>query len=303
MHSDSLMYTFSQIDNPLTGSFYRNFTFPLYRSYLDICQPSGSALAIGVDFFNQPVGLAMAILFPDMNAEILSIYIDISHRQRGVGTKLFSHLLESLSGKGCKTVEITYVTGKVSTQAIERLLEKFNWNTPQTRMLLCKCNRQMLQAPWVRVNYKLAPEYVIFPWLEITKQERKQLQEEQQTRPWIPSQLNPFDHEKDLEPLNSFGLRRHNIVVGWIITHRHSFNTIRYTCGYIRPDLQKTGKIFALYAKSIQCQAANPEISQAIWTVPFAYPSMVCFVRKRMQSYLSSVEETRYSSISLSLTT
>ena len=293
------MYTITKIDNSLTASFYQQFTFPLFRSYLDNCQPSGFTVAIAVNFLKKPIGLAMAIVLPDLKAEILSIFVSVSHRGKGIGTALFSRLLEELTKKGCQSVELTYITGKPTTPALERLLEKFGWDTPQPQMLLCKWNCQISQVPWLQINYRLSPEFAIFPWLEMTKEERIELQEQKVTKSWIPPQLDPFQHEKNLEPLNSLGLRYQTVVVGWIITHRLSPDTIRYTCSYIRPDLQKVGKILALYAESIQRQAANPEISQAIWTVPFVYSTMVNFVKRRMQPYLSSIEETRHSSLTI----
>jgi hypothetical protein len=256
-------------------------------------------VAIAVNFLNEPIGLAMAIVLPDLKAEILSIFVSVSHQSKGIGTALFSRLLEELIKRGCHSAELTYITGKPTTPALERLLKKFGWDTPQPQMLVCKTNCQIFQPPWLQIKYRLSPEFAIFPWLEMTKEERIKLQEQKVTKSWVPPQLDPFQHEKDLEPLNSLGLRYQDIIVGWIITHRLSPDTIRYTCSYIRPDLQKTGRILALYTESIRRQAANPEISQAIWTVPFVYSTMVNFVKRRMQPYLSSIEETRHSSLAM----
>ncbi len=82
--------------------------------------------------------------------------------------------------------------------------------------------------------------------------------------------------------------------MGWVITHRLAPDTIRYTCSFVRQDLQKMGRIIPLYVKAIQLQA-KAGIPKGIWTVPFIYTSMVSFVQKRMAPYMISIEESKTS--------
>lgn len=85
----------------------------------------------------------------------------------------------------------------------------------------------MSEAPWLNKNYRFSPSFTFFPWQEITPEERLNLQKQQETSLWIPDELSPFKHEENLEPLNSLGLRYEGEVVGWVITHRLSPDTIR----------------------------------------------------------------------------
>lgn len=289
------MYQLVNLDNPLAASFYETFTFPVFRSRLYLAQPQGTTVAVGANYNQKPIGLAMAEILPDNQSKILSIFVDASHRNQGVGTVLINHLEKKLKQQSCQSIEIVYTTGKSTSIALEQVLKKNNWTAPQPRMLVCNCDLTMLKAPWLQKKYSLPSEYSIFPWTEITQQERIKLQNQKQNETWIPDQLNPLIHENNLETLNSLGLRYRNQIVGWVITHRLSPDTIRYTCSYIKPNLQRLGRILALYAESIKLQTTDPEIINIVWTVPFIYSSNINFVKRRMKNYMNSIEESRES--------
>jgi hypothetical protein len=160
-------------------------------------------------------------------------------------------------------------------------------------MLICKGQAEaIIQAPWMKRYSRIPSSYSIFPWLEITQEERQAIQQQQETQPWIPEDLIPFQYEKHLEPITSLGLRYQGQVVGWMINHRLSPDTIRYTCSFVRKDLQKMGRIISLYAEAAKLQV-QAKISNVIWTVPVAHESMVNFVKHRWDPYLASIGETK----------
>jgi hypothetical protein len=152
----------------------------------------------------------------------------------------------------------------------------------------------MTNAPWMKLS-RLPTSYEIFPWVEITPQERAALKKQQEEKRWMASDAIPFDYEKDLEPINSIGLRYKREVVGWLITHRTAPDTIRYTCSYVRPDIQKMGRIIPLYIRATQLQIAAG-ISRGTWTVSLMHTSMIAFVKKHMGPYLISLEQSMESS-------
>ncbi len=96
-------------------------------------------MAIAVaDAAKQPVGLALAKICPDgQSAEVLSIFVQPNCRQQGVGAALLQRLVAELSLRGAKSVHLVYTTGQSTTPALERLLQKGNWTSPQPRMLVC----------------------------------------------------------------------------------------------------------------------------------------------------------------------
>ncbi len=289
------MYRFNCLDNAIAAVAYQPFTFPLYRSRLQGLKLAPMTVAIAAaDAANQPIGLALAEIRSDGQAEVLSIFVQPSYRHQGVGAALLAQLSTELRLRGCANIHLVYTTGQPTTPALEHLLQKSNWTTPQPRMLVCKTSLdRIFQAPWMQRS-RLPSAYQICRWAEVTQAERLDIQQRQESCPWIPPDLTPFQHEPDLEPLNSLGLRYQGQVVGWVITHRLSPDTIRYTCSFVREDLQKMGRIIPLYVNAIQTQR-NANIAKGIWTVPFGHGSMVQFVKKRMAPYLNALEETRSS--------
>jgi len=294
------MYTLNCLDNSLVGCAYQSFTFPLYRSHLQQLSPQGSVVAIGaLENERSPIGLALAEIEADRkSATMLSIFVHRNYRNRGIGTALLQRLEVELAKRGCTKVQLNYTTSHSLAFALERLIQKCNWQTPIPRQLVCKCDHRNLDAPWLDRDYRLPSSFTLFPWQEITTRERNLLHRQQQTEQWIPPGLVPFQHETNLD-FNSFGLRYQNEVVGWILTHRLTPDTIRYTCAYIRPELQKLARIIYLYQKSIKLHMTRPDIPHAIWTVPFRFKSHVGFILKRFGDYMDSIEESRESSKSL----
>jgi GNAT superfamily N-acetyltransferase len=289
------MYRFNCLDNAFAAIAYQPFTFPLYRSRLQGLKLAPSTVAIAAtDAANQPIGLALAEIRPDgRSAEVLSIFVQPTHRQQGVGTALLARLAAELSLRGCDHAYLVYTTGQPTTPALERLLQKNNWTSPQPRMLVCRSTTKFIaNAPWMQ-RKMLPAAYQIFPWQDITTAECLAIQQTQAASPWIPKDLYPLQPEPNLELLNSLGLRYQGQVVGWMITHRLAPDTIRYSYGFIRQDLQKMGRLISLIANAVQLQIDAETIPNGIWVVSCDRAPMIQFVRKHMAPYLTAIEETR----------
>ncbi len=285
------MYSLEILDSS-TAKAYEKMTFPLFRPRLQALQPQGMTVAVGATDLGQPIGLALAQIQPEaISAEVLSLYVSAERRNTGIGTALLNLLEEVLLKRGCENLTMVYMTGKPTTAALERLLEKCHWSVPTPRMLICKSDRRVLDAPWLKMYENIPASFTIFPWCELTNEERRTIEEQQKTDPWIPEELVPFLHEEGMEPLTSFGLRYQGQVVGWLITHRIFPDTIRYTCDWVREDLQKTGCLIALHAKAHKRQAIA-KIPKAIWTVPLHHENMVRF-EEYEKEYLTSMEQTK----------
>lgn len=286
------MYTLSKLTQA-TAVKYWGLTFPSFQSKLEKLTPQGLAIAIGAEFLNRPVGLVLAeVDLSRRTAEVLSLLVLEPYQGMGIGTSLLTNLEQELFQQDCTDVHIVYMTGEPTIAVLEHLLKKLHWSAPIPRQLVCRCDRRMLEAPWL-YKYQLPAEFEVFPWLKMTPEERLAIQRQQEVEPWISPDLVPFNHEQDLEPLNSLGLRYKGQVVGWLIAHRLTPDTIRYTCGFVRTDLQKMGRLICLLAEAIKLQAAKPEIPNAVWAVSFVRNEMIQFVQRRMVPYGVSMEETR----------
>jgi GNAT superfamily N-acetyltransferase len=285
--------------SPVESVFFGGMTFESYRHLLAGEPPGCRVVAVGAYHQDEPIGLALSVFPADQGAEVLSLFCNEPHRRKGVGDALMAATLEQLRAAGCPSAFARYNTGLASAPAIERLLAKHGWSPPQMRMLLCKADEGVMKAPFfhpplfARIQRSFAGAE-IFPWPQLTEEDRQSILRRQAESPWIPEDLVPFRHEANLEPLNSIGLRIHGEVVGWLITHRLSPTVIRYTCSYVRRDYAQHGGILLLYRRAIWDQYDNlPKGTYGIWTVPVSHKEMIEFVHRRMTPYLMSLCETR----------
>lgn len=290
------MYTYHVLHDS-TAIAYQKLTFASYGSLLEAVASNRSIIAIGAAYQGQPVGLGLAEISPDdsLSAELLSIFVDPAHRLAGIGTELLQVLEAELRSRNCPKVKLVYMTGNSTTPMLEHLLAKSNWSAPQTLRLVCKgLAQRVLEAPWMHKYSQLPDSYSLFPWTEITPADRATIEQTQQDRPWIPEDLTPFQYEleENFEPLNSLGLRYQGQVVGWVINHRIAADTIRYTCSFVRKDLQKMGRIITLYTEASKLQVQQ-NVPYGIWIVPTVHEAMFKFVQHRLAPYLISVAERR----------
>ncbi len=292
MSQPTINYSLTEL-NALTGVQYAGMTFPSYQFILQKLQSEDSIVAIGANVNQKPIALVLARLFPQEEAAIiLSIFVESAYRCQKVGTSLLVYLEQVLQQRGCKQVELVYTTGKSTTPALKHILQKEGWNQPEFRMLICKAvSKEMIQAPWLH-KHSLPDGFTIFLWSDLTQAERNSILEKQNAQAWYPEILSPFSEEETIEPVNSLGLRHQGEVIGWMITHRLAPDTIRYSCLFIKEELQKIGRAIPLLAESIkiQCRGAVP---YGIWTVSREHSAMLSFVKRRMANYMLSITESR----------
>lgn len=292
------MYHLKHINNFGTAFFFQALTFPLYRELLSTEKLGKSVIAIGAtEKSNQPVGLILAQIKPhDHSVEVLSIYVKPHFRSRGIANAMLDRIEKESLDRGIKSVYCSYTTGQSSIIVLEKLLEKRDWTSPQTRQFIYKCDRKMLEAPWLHQKYNLPSGFSIFLWKDITSEEKQKIIERQEAEKWIPQDLIPFQYEKSLEPTNSMGLRYKDSIVGWLITNRIVGNTIRYTCGFVQKELQAFGLIFPLYIEAAKRQASFFPSYKASWAVPIAHKSMISFAQRNLAPFAISSEQSKYSS-------
>jgi GNAT superfamily N-acetyltransferase len=265
-------------------------TFPFYRSLLESSSLAGNAIACGAFDSARPTGLALAGLLPNRHAQIVSLYVAPAERKRGLGGRLLRQLEAELVVAGCPSAEILYNAGGASTPALERILAASQWPAATPRTLICRADGRILNAQWF-AEARLPREAQIFSWTEITPEERRSIEDRQAAAPWVPDDLMPGNHEEGLEPLNSLGLRYKGEVVGWMITHRLAPKLCRYTCSFMRADIERRLAIVPMYREAITRQGEYEGFdSIGIWTVPYRHTRMADFVRNRMAPHLVSLE-------------
>lgn len=288
------MYQFVILNNKI-AAFYENLTYPAFRSRLKAIDNDESIVALGVHLGSQAVGLVLVEISTDKNhksATILSFFVVPEHRGRGLGKTLLTYIEDELHQLDCSQVNVVYISNATTT-FWEKILKQCNWSTPQLRMLVCSGSIiNIKDAVWLRLAHTLPPGYTIFPWVELTKQERDLIEKQQATSTWYPEILSPWSEAEIIESVNSLGLRYKDQVVGWMVTHRVTTDTVRYTKLFVREDLQRLGRAISLLAKAIQLQLESMEDTKAVFTVFANNTLMVKFVERRLAPYLTSIRQS-----------
>lgn len=271
---------------------FAGLTFPAYRRALefDPCRPQ--VVALGGYERGTPVALVVAAIDPQQPvAELLSVFVRETHRRLGYAALLVDAAESELARRGVRRIDATYMTGTASIAAVEALFAHCGWDAPVPRMIVVRCSLESIRhAPWIK-RYPLPDGWTIVPWMELTAEQREELRRSQDEGPWIPADLVPFQHEAGLEPVTSLALCIGGKVVGWTINHVIE-GILRYTCSYVRRDLQRMGRVLLLYNEAV---ARMPSIglSVGMWTVPLHHAGMARFARRWMQPYAIFFGETR----------
>jgi GNAT superfamily N-acetyltransferase len=282
---------------PSDYAHYELLSLPNSR-YLLWSEPlDRSVIAVGASFLDLPVGLVLARIRGDEpSAAVHSIYVKRQFRNVGLGTRLLRCLEQVLRERSCHSASLAYRTGTPSTLALERVLNKCEWESGRTQVLIYETSLEKItQAPWIARPLAVTNGIEIFPWSEISDADRRSIDQRQKAAPWIPEALTPSKWEEAVEPHTSLGLRCANEVSGWIITHRIRSNSLRYSSAWVRPGVPKIGGLppfFALLAESIR-RAAQAGFCQGTWLVPVELRSMAGFSVRCMKPYTLSYSETR----------
>ena len=273
-------------------------TYPKFRQMLMAATPQGPITAVQATVREIPVGLVIAGNRPGNFAWIYSLYVDAPHRNLGIGKLLLQHIESNLRQRGILHLHLGYRSGSSTAIAVERMLARLDWPRAVPERLLCVGDNQLLDkidADWARAPPTPSADYEIVSWSEVTDRERHALVADQALNPWIPLGVDPFKYEATAE-FNSVAMRYAGEIVGWVLTERFDASTLMYSCGYMRPDLQRRGWLVALYIEAMRRHARRSDIPNWRGAVPYKYRPMAAFMRRRLghvvefQDYLVSIK-------------
>jgi GNAT superfamily N-acetyltransferase len=282
-----------EVLSPPVAPVYYTMTFPAYRHLLTLqvsvrheeghhgpkreVQPLAVAALEG----DEPVGLALAEIPLDRSdvPQLLSVFVNKEHRLRGIGSLLVQAVEVELKRRGFEQIRAVYMTGKAGADTMQRIFERLEWDAPVTRTVTIQCRiEEWARAPWL-TGFRLNPEYEVFPWTELTDADRQFLVKSQEETHWIPDDLVPWKYDKVFEPVSSIGIRYRGEVIAWVLNHRISDDTVRFTCSFIRRELGRLGRSFAVFTESIRRLSATHYV-YGVFTTPVQHKEMAALVRK-----------------------
>jgi GNAT superfamily N-acetyltransferase len=310
MTSKGAAFEIVTLDRAMAAECQR-MTFPVYRHLLRL-EPAPRHPEQGDDRLVEPVafvaraagtdvGLVLAELplaAPGSAAEIeagpevLSLFVAADHRSQGHGTALLARLEAHVRERGFPDLKAVYMGGRPGNGALERVLAKRAFSVPSVRTVTLRFTpRGARNTPWYG-RVRLSDEYQIFPWSELLAEERAEIRRSQAEKPWIPPGLEPWMHDRhSFDPVSSLGLRHAGRVVGWLINHRISPGSVRFTCSFMRKDLGRRGRILPLYTAALQ-RLEEAGCEECLFITPVEFPSMVKFVKERCAPWEGVLAET-----------
>ncbi len=211
-----------------------------------------------------------------------------AHRQQGLGKRLLTRMEQVLSNHGCQQVDLTY-RSDATTPALEHILGQYNWLPARPYSLICSTQaKNFEQAPWM-YRHPLPASFTTFPWLELTAEQRQEIQAQRQESLKYPPELDPFKEEDKIEPTTSLGLCYQGQVIGWMITHRIAPDTLRYSALFVKQDLPKIRCAVPLIAAAIKRQIENAEVTNLTFVVMAYNTPMIRFLQRHLAPYLLSI--------------
>lgn len=274
---------------------FKSLTLPSHAALLSRAGENPHIAAFGAELFGRPIGLALGRFFPSTGrAVLLSLFVQPECRQSGLGTVLLAELERSLAAKGATEVDSTYVHGKPSTPAFERVLQKRGWDPPRFENVLYKIDGDALYESTLLARMGNLPDgFSFFPWAELTDDDRHSIAERDAAERWVFPEVDPFDR-RPFDPLTSVGLRHDGEVIGWLVTRPHSRTTIELSPVWVQPSYARLGHCIALLAlirELFRLDRMHTGYKFALWKPD--RPEMVLFGERWMRPFAVSTNEIR----------
>jgi GNAT superfamily N-acetyltransferase len=273
---------------------FEQLTEPTFRPALHNMEPFNisdtKVIAIGATSHGLPIGLAVVSLMIHIRlATIYSLYVHPAYRQQKVGTRLLALTQEETKKEGAATICLTYPLNEETSDACEKVLATNGWVHKRPFMIRCLFFRDQFPRHWGKKAPQYPPDTIEFFWRDLTPEDRKKLQV-MQAQKVIPPSVSPFILENLIEPLNSLGLRRNGEIIGWIITHRIHFDTIRYSSFFILRQYRNLGYAIRLLSDAIDLHLQST-VPRGLLELPLLQVSRtwVQFIRRRLIPHAATV--------------
>ncbi|MCG7974243.1 MAG: GNAT family N-acetyltransferase [Candidatus Thiodiazotropha taylori] len=234
----------------------------------------------------QPVGLILCELDDCGKARIVCWNVLPHYREKGIGSRLLSHLEQMLSANEIGMLTHLTRSDLPSFKIVEATLIPRGWSCSE-RLRLYKVTKSNYKEPVWFDQVTLRQGYSLFPWNKLRSTERAQIVAKQNAGNWFPGELTPFQEESTIEWSNSIGLRFQGEVVGWMITHRVATDVVQYTALFVAEEHRSQATGIALIADSVKRHLAVGG-SRAIFQVRSDNTPFIRFVDRRFNSILSS---------------
>lgn len=261
----------------------------LARPYLSAPQ---SLILVASDG-QQDVGFIFASVEDAMRtSDIEALFVVESYRMRGIASQLVTALETELIKRKCLVVTKLYEGA--DSAIIEPLFAQLGWKKPQKFMQRYHFHVPSFAPEWFKKIYPLPNDFTIVPWTQVTDMERRHIQHQLQ-QGTFPVIVYPLGEDASLiEPLNSLALRYKGTLIGWMVNHRMTPDTIRYAYFYVEDDFRHQGVSVRMLIDSIRLQQTS-DIPKAVFEIRDARADerWKRFIMNRLAPYSQAISESR----------
>lgn len=272
---------------------YDALTFPRFSKRLSIQTVHAPVLMIVAVEHGRAVGAVIAEHAEQAtNGRLLSCWVRPDRRNEGVGTALLQRVEDLLRSRGCTELKVQYRSNWTGTAVFEHMLKRSGWRPPYCSQLLCVNHDlpRLMQTPWLQ-RAQLPEGVTMFPWEQLTSDEKDALNRTQATESWFDNVLTPFQLAHIFEPNTSFGLRQGGEVIGWIVRHLVRPDTLQCTALTVRSSAPY-GCGLALLKRTITTQI-DLAIPNASYMIDAKNRKMIAFMRRRLAPHGMTEAENR----------
>ncbi|MCI1693099.1 GNAT family N-acetyltransferase [Aneurinibacillus aneurinilyticus] len=235
---------------PESAKPYKTFTYQSFREKIidSAVSPEVRPIVVGASFMGNPVGLIVAGCDrKGATANVVSIFVQQSFRNMGIGTALMNYLLDYLQSEKFLKVIIQYY-GLINICILEKILDKSGWEPPQLYSRYYRLElKNLVGFRWMD-RMKLPPPYRLVSWGDVSREEREQVKNLDEAG--YRSYYDPSENEKAVVDTCSYFLKEKDTIIGWSIVERHLEDTLLYRVLYVREAYRDKGLGLVLAAKT-----------------------------------------------------
>ncbi len=244
------------------------------------CEPAG--LFLGA-WYNQP-GQPRALT-------VLTLRVAERYRREGIGTMLLARSEEAARAGNCEFLTALLADDSRESPAAQILAARHGWVRFRMVSSFYKGPFRLIEnTHWVTRVQPWPEHFEVFPWRDITAEERESLLAKRSDPYHVGPGLDPFVRES--EPArNSVGLRVKGEIAGWAVswymnTDPPDRTTVYGTRLFVRGDLQRRGYGAMLLAEHIK-RAIETGIHYVVFSIAPGNEMMHRLLNKHLRPYVS----------------
>ena len=270
---------------------YASLTYPpLATGSNALNRLKGSLFGISAMHNGVMVGLAIAECDKYFNAEIVSLMVTPERRKEGIGTKLVWNLSKLLAEENCKQICLRYQAQLHGNTTMKNLLKRLGWQIPRQELLLLKGESQQLARINWHKQFPLPEQYTITQWKQEYMAEAEYSQAPQELKDAIQSETAQIQ--------TSLALLHNKQLAGWLITHRTSKNSLRYSSLFVENRHRQRGQALHPIARALSTQKQLEIPIARAGIAPESHAAIRLLKRHGLQ-HLAEIKQSMVSSLML----